>query len=61
MDVASWTVLALLAAAVLVAVLLDVDPEVRRHYDRWGTGHGRWSGSARGWFGSDDHPDGTGR
>ena len=54
MGTAAWLVLVVLGAAVLVAVLHSRSPEVRRRHDRWGVGHGGYSGRAAGWFGGDD-------
>lgn len=57
MEIAAWLVLGLLCGAVVSAVLHGRDPEVRRRYDRWGVGHGSYSGRTAGWFGGDRDQD----
>lgn len=58
MDMAAGVVLVLIVTSVVAAVVRGRDPEVRARYDRWGVGHGRFSGRVRGWTGADDGPDG---
>ena len=53
MTTAAWIVLALFVVVVLAVVLRSRDPEVRRRYDRWGVGHGGYSGRVSGWTGGD--------
>ena len=53
MDTAAWLVLSVLVLVLLSVSVRSRDPEVRRRYDRWGTGHGRYSSRTTGWFGAD--------
>ena len=54
MDTAAWLVLGVLLLVLLAVTVRSRDAEVRRRYDRWGTGHGRYSSRTSGWFGADD-------
>lgn len=53
MGVQGWVLFGVVVLALLLVVLRNRRPDVRDRYDRWGVGHGSFSGRTAGWFGDD--------